>query len=75
MKPISGLLHVVVYKCGSGFRSTCRHCFVIVQFLEAFQKVCEGHILLCSMCCSNVFVNVFVSFLIFSCFFFKFVIL
>ena len=26
MKPISGLLHVVVYKCGSGFRSTCFVC-------------------------------------------------
>ena len=24
--------------------------FVFVQFLEAFQKVFEGHILLCNMC-------------------------
>ena len=31
MKPISGLLQVVVYKCGSGFRSICRHCFVCIR--------------------------------------------
>ena len=30
--------------------------FVIVQFLEASQKKFEGHILLCNMCCLNVFV-------------------
>ena len=29
--------------------------FVFVQFLEAFQKLFEGHILLCNMCCLNIF--------------------
>ena len=33
--------------------------FVVVQFLEAFQKVCKGHILLCNTC-----LNVFVMFLL-----------
>ena len=50
MKPISGLLHVVVYKCGSGFRSICRHCFVCNRTIfGGLSKVFEGHILLCNV--------------------------
>ena len=41
--------------------------FVIVQFLEAFQKVFEGHILLCNMSCLNIFVY-FCQFFVFSLF-------
>ena len=49
MKPISGLLHVVVYKRGSGFKSIWRHCFVSNRIIfGGLSKVFEGHILLCS---------------------------
>ena len=42
--------------------------FVFVQFLEAFQKVFEGHILLCNMCCLNIFEMFLCQFFVFSFF-------